>query len=188
MRPARRVHAGERLGKRDAQLEAQPDHILLVTRRERRDQGERRRQADRERAAHGLEELRRGVGEGIVRERAQRQPRDVQPRAEHGGLRHEHDVASRQVHVLVRRVVPGWLAGDRPVRGGVDVAHVDRQRGERRDAAGERRVRQQAPDGVGFRGFPGETGAHEDRLHAIGGAFLEREQHGAVEASRQQHR
>ena len=105
------------------------------------------RESQRQRPSHRRSEFRRRIGKWVVTERAEHDAIDAGSGAVYASLREQDDVAARKVDVFVRRVVARRRALDRPVRGCVDVAHVDRQRDEiavrgrqsRRSGAGRRR-------------------------------------------------
>src|SRR4051812_8123480 len=75
------IHTGEGQLERHAQGDAEADHVALLHRDERRVDGELLRKPERERAGHGREELRRGIGKWIAGERAQGKARDAMLRA-----------------------------------------------------------------------------------------------------------
>ena len=137
------LHARQREFERHAELDAQADDVLLVQ------DGERRRDVETgapdpatSPRAMRAKELRGRVGKGIAGERTRARGARAEPRAQHRGLGDEHDVAAFEIDVFVRRVVGGRLSDDGPVRGRIDVAHVQRERRQRLRAAGERRRRQ----------------------------------------------
>ena len=78
----------------------------------------------------------------------------------------------------------------------VHVAHVDGQRGERPDAARERRCGQERDDRLTLRGFPREPDAHVDRLdefipaprrRGAGARRFFREENRAIETAGEEH-
>ena len=144
-------------------------------------------EAERQRARHRVEEFRRRVRKRVVGERAQGEPGTPQTRAQHGGLREQHDVAAFEVDVLVGRVVRA-AAGRRPPSASAGTRRACRQSSvaaARRPANGgvpssrsiarARRPPRRIPTG------------REPVAPARCVATLERQQHGAVEAAREQH-
>ena len=176
-----RIHAGQRQPEIDAELDPDRDHFRLIHRHKRRLDRQRMIEADRERSRERAEELRRGVWKRIAGERPDRDARDFPLRRDHRGLRQQHDVPPVDVDLFVRRVVGRRLAADGPVRGGVDVAHVELERQRRQDVLRERLRRRQLRQPGAFRRFPGESDADIKRQDASGPREV-RDQHGAVEA------
>ena len=148
---------------------------------ERRFDRQRVIEADRQRPRERAEEFGRGVGKRIAGERADRDPRDLALRGDHRGLREQHDVAAVDVDLFVGRVIGRRLAADGPVRGGIDVAHVELERQRRQDVLRERLGGRELRQAGAFRGFPGKADADVERQDASGPREV-RDQHGAVES------
>ena len=91
------------------------DDIRLVQRRKRCRDLDRRREPDRQRARHGLEEDRRCIWKRIASQRPHHHDRNPSTRHVDGRLRQQNDVAAVEIDVLVGRVEPRRLASDRPV-------------------------------------------------------------------------
>ena len=117
-----------------------------------------------------------------MRERAEHEPIELRGGAVHARLAEQDDVAAREIHVFVRRVIRRRPPFDRPVRRGVDVAHVDRQRRESSHVRRERARREQLCDRHALGRFPREPDADVDRLHVAAGGLL-RQKDRAVEAA-----
>ncbi len=176
-----RVHAGERQLERHAELDAEPDHLALVHRRKRRDDLDRLCETKRQRARHCREELGRGIGKRIARERTDRDAADAMAGAVDRSLGEQHDVAPLEVDVFIRRVERGRLPTQRPVRRGIKIPDRECESRERLHARGKRRAGQQAFEGGNLLGFPREPGADVKRVHAPVPRFCRRE-NSAVEA------
>ena len=180
-----RVHAGQGQIESNPEIAAESDHVCLVKSRERRGDRERVRQAERQRVCERREELGRGVGKRIARQRSEGDPIDPVLSAVDGRLRQQDQVSSRQIYVLVGRVEPGRRALQRPVSRRIQVAHAEGNDRERCQTP-ERCFLQQAAHHRQLLVFPRKARGDVDRVNAkrpcFGGG-----KYGAVEACRQQH-
>ena len=129
------IHARQGELERHAECHAATNHVFLFPLEKRRRDLDRMIEPERERARHRREEFRPRVRKGVAGERAERDAAGAGRGGDHAGLGEQHEVASSQIDVLVRRVVGGRHAANRPVRRWIDVAHRELDARERRDAA-----------------------------------------------------
>ena len=112
---ADRVHARQRQFERHAQLDAESNDVLLVNARERCGDLERRGSSPSD-IARAIASKKSGVasGNGLPGSGPSTSRSMPAPRAQHRGLRDEHDVAAFEIDVLVGRVVGRRLCRSRP--------------------------------------------------------------------------
>ena len=177
-----RIHARERQLERKTERGAAANHLGLGDPGVGRVDVKPPPEPFRERVRHGGAELGRRIREWIVIQGAEHETADARPGAEHTRFAQQHDVAAREVHVLVGRVIRRRPSHERPVSGWIDVPHVDRERNERPQAKGRVDRRQITLDHVALCAFPCQADAHVDRLD-IGTRGFFGEQHRAVKAS-----
>ena len=180
--PPSRVHARQRQLQRHAELDSKPDHVGFVSSRAN-GVSMRMSCASPRPSARAIASKNSGVASGNGLPASG--PRAMRPmpllRTVDRRLREEHDVASGQIDVLVRRVEGGRLAAQCPVRGRIQVAHSERRAARAARSDAERRGRKQPVERRELLGFPRETRADVDRMNARR-TRLGRRKHRAVEA------
>jgi 6-pyruvoyltetrahydropterin/6-carboxytetrahydropterin synthase len=167
---------------RHLQFGAETHHFVFVHGRERRGNRDRVIEAKTERAAHGVEEGRGGIGKWIVGERPERNAANLARCRDNARLGQQHEVAAREVDVFVGRVVGRRRAADGPVRRGVDIAHVEVERGERRYARREDGIGEQVAQHLELASLPRKADADVDRMRTAL-LRLQSQKHGTVEAA-----
>ena len=134
-----------------------------------------------------VEELRPAVSERVSLERAERDDAEVVERAPDARLGQEQEVASREVHGTVRRVLVGNLRSRHAPVCAVHVGDRELQRDQWPGPAVRRQRVEEPAEMLLLDRFPGETEADVDRLHDLAPTALLGHEDCAVDPAAGQH-